>query len=166
VIETVYRRIGDILSIDGDYMTAEAATINGHGVASHMEVVQFNTGQFYSPHYDNAPDTDIFLHFVTFQIVLDCSDDLTLGRTLFPHSINPRNNRGDFKKIVPQKYSALFWYNILEDGNVDESSIYSHEVVSTGSQWLAHVSIWDPNLPEAGDPNMPHDRMYAMHDEL
>ena len=124
------------------------------------------TGEHYSPHYDNAPGTDIHLHFVTFQIVLFTSDDFSGGDTLFPHSYNDNTDTYTMQRIKSDKYSAIFWYNLISDGNVDEASMYAHEMVNSGSQIFAHVSIWDPSLPEKGDPRMTHDRVYSIHDEL
>lgn len=64
------------------------------------------------------------------------------------------------------QYDALFWFNLLPDGNLDDTSMYSHGKVIEGEQWLFHISIWDPNLPDEGDPQMPHEKMFNFHDEL
>jgi len=163
VIQSIYRRIGDMLGIDKARMSAEAAThqIRGlHGVASHLEVVRFNTREFYAPHYDNAPNQDHHLHFITFQVVLH-TEDLEGGNTDFPHAL------GDNGFSVPIKeYQAVFWYNLLEDGNVDQASMYQHLPPTKGQYWIFHVSVWDPCLPERGDPRSEHEKIYQLHDEL
>lgn len=144
------------------------------GVASHLEVVHFSTHEHYSPHYDNAPGKEVNLHFITFQIILSTSENFRGGETAFPHSYEKNddisNNNGHRMSggisVQSEPLSALFWYNLLQDGNLDESALYSNTEVLSGEQSMAHVSIWDPSLPERGDPRMEHDFVYSMHDEL
>ena len=108
------------------------------------------------------------MHFITFQIVLRTSEDFKGGETQFPHAgaMNQADKRYIGFNIENKQYGAAFWYNLLPDGNLDESSMYSNAKVESGDQWLAHINIWDPTLPASGDPQMPHDAIYAMHDEL
>ena len=97
------------------------------------------------------------------------SNDFKDGDTIFPHAYNDGISHGEnYNQInVPnEEYSLIWWYNLLPDGNVDESSLYSNGVVSSGYQYIAHISLWDPTLPVEGDPRMNHKRIYAMHDEL
>ena len=79
IVETVYYRIGDVLGIEQYKMSAEYTIQNAkgevEGVASHMEVVHFGKGEHYSRHFDNAVTDEVFLHFVTFQVILSTSDD-------------------------------------------------------------------------------------------
>ena len=176
VIETIYRRIGDILGINNYRMTADAIFNENHshfyddtGVASHLEIVHFSTHEHYSPHYDNAPGKEDNLHFITFQIILSTSKDFRGGQTAFPHAIltdNGEKGKIEGLSVESEPLSAIFWYNLLEDGNLDESALYSNTEVVSGDQWMAHISIWDPDLPERGDPRMEHDFVYSMHDEL
>ena len=175
VVETLYYRIGDVLGISQFKMSVEASVMDDsgtvEGVASHMEVIHFGTGEHYSRHYDNAVNDEIYLHFITFQVILRTSDDFSGGQTNFPHAggIGRDRNRRNLNigfDVESEKYSAIFWYNLLPDGNLDETSMYSNTKVSTGEQWMFHVSIWDPTLPIHGDPKMPHNVIYADHDEL
>merc|ERR1711933_489359 len=141
---------------------------NIEGVASHMEVIHFDTNQHYSRHYDNSVKDEVNLHFITFQVVLRTSEDFSVGQTDFPHagSMNKQDGKEIGFRVENRQYEASFWYNLLPDGNLDETSMYSNLKVNTGEQWLFHVCIWDPTLPTDGDPQMPHDRIYQMHDEL
>merc|ERR1712154_425096 len=158
VIQSIYHRIGDVLGIDPYKMTVDASLHSQDGVASHLEVVHFATNQQYNRHYDNAPKDNIFLHFITFQVILRVSEDFSGGQTVFPH---------DHRYAVESEpLSAVFWYNLLDDGNLDENAMYSNVKITSGDMWLFHVSIWDPSLPSGGDPHMPHNRMYALHNEL
>jgi len=172
IVETIYHRIGDVLGIDKYKMNVESTLDRNDGVASHMEVVNFKTNEHYSRHYDNAVNNEIFLHIISVQVILSTSDDFKGGGTAFPHagSIHTHQNgerRNPVGFEVPnQQYSALIWYNMLPDGNLDETSMYSNLRVQSGEQWMFHVNIWDPTLPVHGDPTMPHDVIYAMHDEL
>eukprot|EP01083_Nonionella_stella_P036814 100429_1 len=172
VVETIYHRIGDVLGINKYKMNVKS-TINDkngelEGVASHMEVIRFGTNEHYSRHYDNAVNDQIYLHFITFQVILRTSDDFRGGQTGFPHagSVDRDDRRNSGYRVESEQYSAVFWFNLLPDGNLDETSMYSNTRVSAGEQWMFHVSVWDPTLPKHGDPKMPHDVMYAMHDEL
>jgi len=170
IVETLYHRIGDVLGIAKWKMNVKSTVMdnngNVEGVASHMEVIHFGTSEHYSRHYDNAVNDEIYLHFITFQVILQTSEDFSGGQTGFPHAGSvERGNQNGFQ-VENEQYSAIFWYNLLPDGNLDETSMYSNLRVNSGEQWMFHVSIWDPTLPVHGDPKMPHDIMYAMHDEL
>jgi len=168
VIENVYRRIGDVLGIPSYKMDVGYTMPNKQGevegVASHMEVVHFGTGEHYNRHYDNSVTDEIFLHFITFQVVLKTAHPLKGGQTNFPHAHAATGDTGF--NVDSVEYDAVFWFNLLPDGNLDDTSMYSHAKVEEGEQWLFHISIWDPTLPVEGDPQMPHDRMYSFHDEL
>ena len=175
VVETIYYRIGDVLGIEQYKMSVTTSLMDDagivEGVASHMEVIHFGTDEHYSRHYDNAVNDEIYLHFITFQVILSTSEDFSGGQTNFPHAggigkgRNRKQNDIGFD-VESEALSAVFWYNLLPDGNLDETSMYSNTRVPGGEQWMFHVSIWDPTLPVHGDPKMPHNVIYAMHDEL
>ena len=161
VVETVYERIGDVLGVDKYKMSAASSTgAQVEGVASHMEVVHFGTDEHYSRHYDNSVTDEVFLHFITFQVILQTSPDFDGGDTNFPHA----QPEGDWN-VRSEQFSAVFWYNLLADGNLDETSMYGHRKVEHGEQWMFHVSIWDPTLPQH-ERERQHHLVYAGHDEL
>ena len=47
-------------------------------------------------------------------------------------------------KVLPKKGMAILFYNLLEDGNVDE--LVKHEAMPCfmGDKWLSNLWIWDP----------------------
>jgi len=167
VIENIYRRIGDVLGVPNWRMEVGYTLPNKRGevegVPSHMEVMHYGTGEYYNRHYHNAVNAKINLYFVTFQVILRTSGPLKGGHTSFPHA-DLKGRAG--LNVDSVQYDAVFWYNLLPDGNLDETSMYGHLAVDQGEQWMFTVSIWDPALPAEGDPKMPHERMFRIHDEL
>ena len=83
------------------------------------------------------------------------------GQTHWPHA----NDNREFQTEI-EKYSAIFWYEMLEDGNLDQATVYQHKRVENGEYIMGHIAVWDPYLPEDGDPRMNHATMFRMHDEL
>jgi prolyl 4-hydroxylase len=48
--------------------------------------------------------------------------------------------------VHPGKGNAILFYNILEDGNVDDLALHAALPVGQGEKWLANVWIWDPQF--------------------
>ena len=42
--------------------------------------------------------------------------------------------------------SAVLFYNLLEDGNTDDTTLHAALPVIEGEKWLANFWIWDPFL--------------------
>jgi prolyl 4-hydroxylase len=49
-------------------------------------------------------------------------------------------------KVHPGKGSAVLFYNLLADGNVDELTLHAATPVVHGEKWLANFWVWDPEM--------------------
>lgn len=131
VVETLYRRVADLLGIQHQILTT-------HDNAEDIQVVHYHVGEEYRAHYDWGVRGYPESRFIT--VLLYLSDDFTGGETSFP--------KAKFK-IHPKKGNAVVFYSLLEDGNGDINSLHASIPVSTGEKWLANFWVWDPYLPPA-----------------
>jgi hypothetical protein len=93
--------------------------------------------QFYNSHHDWSVE-DYASRYLTLLLYLTDQDTADAGgETAFP--------KADLK-VHPGKGSAVLFYNILEDGNVDDLSLHAALPVGQGEKWLANVWIWDPKF--------------------
>ena len=46
--------------------------------------------------------------------------------------------------MLPPAEQAVFFYDLLEDGNADELSLHSGAKVEAGEKWIAPLWIWEP----------------------
>ena len=170
IFNTIYARLGTVFNINKQRMTIENALnyndnndISNCGVASHLEVEFFDKGGFYESHFDNDVSGGINLNFITAQIVLEISEDIIGGESFFRAGINSTNNNIGIT-IKNEQYSLLFWYNLLNDGNLDEHTMYANKKVIQGNQVISHMTVWDPCLPSDGAPGARHSDIFK--DEL
>jgi prolyl 4-hydroxylase len=129
IIDSLYRRIGDLLNID-------ESVIRKGRAAEDMQVVYYTKGGKYDEHYDwefkGIPPS----RFIT--LLLYLNEPIAGGETAFPKAAN-----GTGIKIVPKKGSAVLFYNLLEDGNADELTMHAALPVMEGEKWLSNIWIWD-----------------------
>ena len=49
--------------------------------------------------------------------------------------------------VTPRRGSAIFWYNIKKDGNLDRNMLHSACPVAVGNKWIANKFIKEnPNM--------------------
>jgi hypothetical protein len=53
-------------------------------------------------------------------------------------------------QLHPGKGSAVLFYDLLQDGNVDDLSLHVALPITQGEKWLANVWIWDPKYHQKG----------------
>ena len=111
-----------------------------------LQVVRYQPGGFFSPHYDACVGTKEFCHrmnqpygprYITVILYLsdDASHGLTGGETLFPRlgtSVTPKMGR------------VVVFYSIDKHHSVIEESLHGGQPVKTGEKWIANqwIRIW------------------------
>eukprot|EP00051_Salpingoeca_urceolata_P007177 m.95242 g.95242 ORF g.95242 m.95242 type:complete len:596 (+) comp15147_c0_seq2:130-1917(+) len=117
VVERVHRRIARATGLD--IFTAEQLQLSNYGVGGH-----------YEPHMDwgrNKGDTVGNDRLATFMLYL--SDVKAGGSTVFPRL---------GVAVKPSKGDAIYWVNLLEDGEGDTQTLHAGCPVLAGSKWVAN----------------------------
>ncbi|XP_051552834.1 prolyl 4-hydroxylase subunit alpha-1-like [Myxocyprinus asiaticus] len=115
VVARVSQRIADITGLS--IKTAEPLQVQNYGI-----------GGRYEPHYDASDDEDE--RIATFLIYM--SDVEIGGATVFPKI---------GVKVKPEKGSAVFWYNLLQNGSLDLKTQHAGCPVLVGNKWVANKWI-------------------------
>ena len=150
VVDTIYRRAADLMRIDeallrnrDDDERTDFAT--HHSVAEPMQLLRYREGEQYTPHHDFLyPSSSNRLQpsrFATMLLYLN-DDDLEGGETVFPRAVNAELHDGI--EVEPRAGTAILFYNVLPDGNLDDLSQHASRAVVRGEKWLANLWIWDP----------------------
>ena len=113
--------------------------------AEALQMVHYEVGQGYSPHHDWGSfwvrDGDVGSRFATVLLYLtDQASPDAGGETCFPHV--------DELALHPGKGSAILFYSVHPDGNMDEKSLHASLPVKEGEKWISNVWIWDPHQDE------------------
>jgi prolyl 4-hydroxylase len=136
MVDTLYRRVSDVLRIDERYLNRDHA-------AEDIQVVHYEVDQEYLPHFDWGVRGYPESRYIT--VLLYLSDVEKGGETHFPLG---GNTTGGFK-IIPHKGNAVIFYSLLSDGNADVTSLHAALPVEVGEKWLANFWVWDPSLPSS-----------------
>ncbi|XP_051991045.1 prolyl 4-hydroxylase subunit alpha-1-like [Xyrauchen texanus] len=115
VVTRVNQRIADITGLSME--TAETLEVQNYGI-----------GGRYEPHYDAWDEENDRIG--TFLIYM--SDVETGGATVFPLI---------GVKVQPKKGSAVFWYNLLQNGSLDLKTWHAGCPVLVGNKWVANKWI-------------------------
>lgn len=122
VIARIEKRIADL---------ARLPVENGEG----LQVLNYQVGQGYLPHFDFFdPDLKGSPAVLAYggQRVATCimylNDVEAGGETAFPEV---------GKLVPPRRGDAIFFYNVLPDGQVDRASLHASEPVTAGEKWVA-----------------------------
>ncbi len=138
--DTIYRRAAHLMKI-GEASFGHQAPIDDsvddakyHSIAESLHVVRYKVGEEYSPHHDWVLPSQRNRYqptrFATLLIYLN--DDFEGGHTVFPRAVNRQYHEG--VQIAPQKGTAILFYNLLPDGNVDDLSQHGSEKVTKGEK--------------------------------
>jgi prolyl 4-hydroxylase len=138
--DRIYRRAAQVLQMDeasfGHVAPVDDAVEDPryHSIAESLQVIRYKTGEEYTPHHDwvvASPDNRYQpCRFATLLIYLN--DDFEGGETIFPRAVNKHYQEGI--KIQPQQGTAILFYNMLPDGNVDDLSQHGSEKVTHGEK--------------------------------
>jgi prolyl 4-hydroxylase len=109
-----------------------------------FQVLHYRTGQKYDNHHDwgqaglkGYPES----RYVSMLLYLSSQDSLNSGgETAFPKAMGGEHTL----LIKPVKGTAVFFYNLLEDGNGDDLAVHAAETVLRGEKWIANFWVWDP----------------------
>ena len=105
-----------------------------------IQMVRYNSGQFYKPHYDYLDwKLDIYKkqikingqREITFFVYLNDIPEGVGGETYFPKLD---------KKIKGKKGDAVFWYNMKQNGNVDNRTLHGGNPITSGTKY--GLNIW------------------------
>eukprot|EP00055_Hartaetosiga_balthica_P012471 m.60664 g.60664 ORF g.60664 m.60664 type:complete len:518 (-) comp7957_c0_seq1:4013-5566(-) len=119
IISAIHSRIEDATQVDIQY--AEALQISNYGM-----------GGFYEPHFDHAkkgtnPNGE---RLSTFMIYLN--NVMEGGYTVFPRL---------GAAVQPGHGDAVFWYNLLPNGDGDDLTLHAACPVLKGAKWVANKWI-------------------------
>jgi prolyl 4-hydroxylase len=112
-------------------------TYNNH--QEELQVVNYSTGGFFSPHYDPCDgdyeyckrmDSDNGPRMLT--VLFYLNDDFEGGETVFPN-IN--------KVVKPQKGKAVIFKSVNNNGVIIRQALHGGEPVKNGNKWIANKWI-------------------------
>jgi prolyl 4-hydroxylase len=144
--EDIYQRAAQITNIDPElFQKFHETSAQHHSVTESLQIVRYRKGEEYTPHHDfvspSINDRFQATRFATLLIYLNTVDEG--GETRFPRAINNYNSDG--LEIAPREGTAVLFYNMLQDGNVDDLSQHgSNKVLGNTYKWIANLWIWDP----------------------
>ena len=138
--DKIYRRAAQIMKMDEAAFGHNAPIDDSiddakyHSIAESLQVVRYKVGEEYTPHHDWVLPSQLNRYqptrFATLLIYLN--DDFEGGQTVFPRAVNRQYHEGI--QIVPQKGTAILFYNLLPDGNVDDLSQHGSDKVTKGEK--------------------------------
>lgn len=149
VISQVYDRVADLCQMPRSQCRSTKS-------AEPLQVVRYKPNQYYNEHvdfltpsfYPDCPEVQRGNNrFATLLLYLRVSKGPG-GHTYFPFA---RNNLSggtgpgsEGLKLKPKQGSAVVFYSMLPDGNLDERSLHAGTPVQKGEKWIANVFLWDP----------------------
>lgn len=126
IIEKISQKVYDYTGTHGNHQ-------------EQLQVVNYNKGGFFTPHYDACDGNVEFCkrmndshgpRLLTFLIYLN--DEYTGGGTTFPH-IN--------KTVTPEKGKAVLFYNVDKNGHIINQAFHGGNPVEHGNKWIANKWI-------------------------
>jgi prolyl 4-hydroxylase len=124
VVKSIYSRVAKLLNIDEKILVPQSEA---------LQVVYYEVGGEYKAHHDWGKTKSTRYATVLLYLNDQVSPDAG-GETEFP-KVN--------LKVHPGKGSAVFFYNLLEDGSADDRSLHAALRVNKGEKYLANVWVGD-----------------------
>lgn len=149
VVQQILDRVADLCQMD------RAATHHNRS-AEFIQVVRYKPHQFYNEHvdylapsfYPDCPEVQRGNNRFCTVLVYLKSPKGPGGHTHFPYAKNHQVADGfpgsDGLKLRPKDGSAIMFYSMLPDGNLDEKSLHAGLPVVRGEKWIANIFLWDP----------------------
>lgn len=144
--EKIYKQAAQVMNIDPElFQKFHESSAHHHSIAESLQVVRYKKGgEEYQPHHDFVYPSINHRYqptrFATLLIYLNNVPDG--GETRFPRAVNNYNAQG--LEIKPKVGQAVLFYNMLEDGNVDDLSQHGSNPTTEHEKWLANLWVWDP----------------------
>jgi prolyl 4-hydroxylase len=132
LIGSIYTRMGIATNVPDE-------AINERNVES-INVLHYGVGAEYTPHFDWGADGNVASRFCSSLLYLNNPE--RGGGTTFPRAVMADGKIGTY--VDAEKKNAVFFYDLLEDGNADELSLHSGAKVEAGEKWIAPLWIWEP----------------------
>lgn len=137
ITDKVYRRAARLLRMDEVLFQKpvdDNVQAHHHSIAESLQVVRYRTGEQYTAHHDFVyPSQQLWYQPTRFAtLLLYLNDDFTGGHTVFPRAVT--RDLHDGVRVQPKKGTAVLFYSILPDGNVDDRSQHSSEPVKSGEK--------------------------------
>lgn len=147
--DEIYLRAAQVLQLDPELLQKpieDDVHPHLHSIAESLQVVRYEKGQEYTAHHDFVYPSQRHRYQPTryATLLFYLNDNMKGGHTVFPRAVN-RSNR-DGVRIKPQKGTAVLFYSLLEDGNVDDLSQHASEPVEDGEKFIANLWIWEPMI--------------------
>jgi prolyl 4-hydroxylase len=148
VLDAVFRRVADTLRLDEALLRprlpGEHAELDTpYSLNEDLQIVHYAKGQQYTAHHDfgfpkGLPDSPSR----SINLCMYLNDVEQGGQTSFPRWRNaettgPRN-------MTPKKGTAMIFYMVNPDGNLDDLSHHAALPVIEGEKWFSNLWIWDP----------------------
>lgn len=129
LVETIFVRAADIFGVSEELLYPYGAA----GLSKDLQLIYYNTSGKFVLHSDSSLGNSA-LRLITILIYLnDQASPTAGGETAFP--------RGGYK-VRPTKGTALMYYNLLEDGNVDIDAQHESLAVVEGEKWAASLYLY------------------------
>ena len=149
IVDTVYRRIADMLKLDEALLRHRFPDEHPHlgttePISEELQLVHYDVGQEYTAHHDfgypershkNSPSRSI-------NVLMYLNEGMEGGETSFPRWRNAETSGA--LNVKPEKGKAVIFYMLTPDGNMDELSQHAALPVRRGEKWLANLWIHDP----------------------
>jgi prolyl 4-hydroxylase len=134
VTDVIYRKAARIFQVDAVSPTTidDSLDAHRHSLVESLQVVRYKKGEQYTPHHDWVvpPVQHRFQPTRFATLLMYLNDDFEGGETNFPRAVT--SNQHDGVSISPIKGSAVLFYNVLPDGNVDDLSQHGSSLVTKG----------------------------------
>ena len=144
--EKIYAQAAEVMQLDPElFQKFHETSAHHHSIAESLQVVRYKAnGEEYQPHHDFVyPSINHRYHPTRFATLLIYLNDVPQGgETRFPRALNNHNARG--LEIKPKVGQAVLFYNMLEDGNLDDLSQHGSNPTDGHEKWLANLWVWNP----------------------
>ena len=146
IVDSIYRRISDALRIDEALLRRRLPEERPdipflQQINEELQVVHYGKGQEYTAHHDfGYPKESPASRSINFCMYLNNVE--AGGQTSFPRWRNAETNRG--LDVTPKKGSAVIFYMVNPDGNLDDLTQHAALPVIEGEKYFTNLWIWDP----------------------
>lgn len=148
VIDSIFRRVADTLKMDEamlrDRQPGELAGMTtDRRINEDLQIVHYGVGQQYTAHHDfGYPKGDPGSPSRSINFCMYLNDVPAGGQTSFPRWRNAETNGA--LNVVPKKGTAMIFYMVNPDGNLDDLTHHAALPVIEGEKFFSNLWIWDP----------------------